>query len=191
VAAFRGQREEEQPKPGMAPVESPGSDQDLSAAAAAEAALADQVQKLVAEKQDLTNTLVRLQADFDNYRKRIEKERSQERHRGMEGLIEHLLPVLDGFDRALAAHDDPAYADYRKGFELIRKQLWDVLAKQGVQRIESVGREFDPNLHHAIEQVATTDHRDGTVIEELQPGYLFHGRVLRPAMVRVASGGKN
>ena len=99
--------------------------------------------------------------------------------------------MLDGFDRALAAHDDPAYEDYRKGFELIRKQLWDVLAKQGVQRIDSVGKEFDPNVHHAIEQVMTTDYPDGTVIEELQPGYMFHNRVIRPAMVRVASGRKN
>ncbi|MGA8142562.1 MAG: nucleotide exchange factor GrpE [Candidatus Acidiferrales bacterium] len=191
MAAHRVQREEEQAKPGIAPADPPGSDSDLSAAAAAEVALAEQVQQLVAEKQDLTSTLVRLQADFDNYRKRIEKERGQERHRGVELFVENLLPVLDGFDRALAAHDDPAYADYRKGFELIRRQLWDVLAKQGVQRIESVGKEFDPNVHHAIEQVVTTEYPDGAVIEELQPGYTFHNRVLRPAMVRVASGRKN
>jgi molecular chaperone GrpE len=189
VAAQKEQRENE-PKPGVASAQSSG-DADLSAAAGAEAALAEQVQKLAAEKQDLTNTLVRLQADFDNYRKRTEKERDQARHRGVEHLIEQLLPVLDGFDRALAAHDDPAYEDYRKGFELIRKQLWDVLAKQGVHRIESVGKEFDPNVHHAIEHVPTTDYPDGTVIDEFQPGYTFHHRVLRPAMVRVASGRKN
>jgi molecular chaperone GrpE len=191
VAAQKGQREDEQPKTGVAPVESGGSDAASAAAPAPEAGLAEQVQKLVAEKQDLTNTLVRLQADFDNYRKRIEKERDQARHRGVEHLIEQLLPVLDGFDRALAAHDDPAYEEYRKGFELIRKQLWDVLAKQGVHRIESVGKEFDPNVHHAIEHVPTTDYPDGAVIDELQPGYTFHHRVLRPAMVRVASGRKN
>jgi molecular chaperone GrpE len=190
VAAQKEQRENE-PKPGVAPAESTGGDADLSAAAAAEVALAEQVQKLAAEKQDLTNTLVRLQADFDNYRKRTEKERDQARHRGVEYLIEQLLPVLDGFDRALAAHDDPAYEDYRKGFELIRKQLWDVLAKQGVHRIESVGKEFDPNMHHAIEHVPTTEYPDGAVIDEFQPGYTFHHRVLRPAMVRVASGRKN
>ena len=191
MAAQKGQREDEQPKISVAPVESGGSDAASAAAPAPEAGLAEQVQKLVAEKQDLTNTLVRLQADFDNYRKRIEKERDQARHRGVEHLIEQLLPVLDGFDRALAAHDDPAYEEYRKGFELIRKQLWDVLAKQGVHRIESVGKEFDPNVHHAIEHVPTTDYPDGAVIDELQPGYTFHHRVLRPAMVRVASGRKN
>lgn len=191
MAGHRGDREEDSPRRGIAPVESPAGDSDLSVAAAAEVALAEQVEKLVREKEDLTNTLVRLQADFDNYRKRIEKERGQERHRGVELFVEQLLPVLDGFDRALAAHDDPAYENYRKGFELIRKQLWDVLAKQGVQRIDSVGKEFDPNVQHAIEQVMTTEHPDGTVIEELQPGYMFHNRVIRPAMVRVASGRKN
>jgi molecular chaperone GrpE len=191
VAAQKSQREEEQPKPGVAPVESGGDDAGSAAGPGPDLALTEQVQKLAAEKQDLTNTLVRLQADFDNYRKRTEKERDQARHRGVENLIEQLLPVLDGFDRALAAHDDPAYEDYRKGFELIRKQLWDLLAKQGVHRIESVGKEFDPNVHHAVEHVPTNDYPDGAVIDEFQPGYMFHHRVLRPAMVRVASGRKN
>jgi molecular chaperone GrpE len=191
VAAQKSQREEEQPKPGVAPVESGGDDAGSAAGPGPDSALTEQIQELAAEKQDLTNTLVRLQADFDNYRKRTEKERDQARHRGVENLIEQLLPVLDGFDRALAAHDDPAYEDYRKGFELIRKQLWDLLAKQGVHRIESVGKEFDPNVHHAVEHVPTNDYPDGAVIDEFQPGYTFHHRVLRPAMVRVASGRKN
>jgi molecular chaperone GrpE len=191
VAAQKSQREEEQPRPGVAPVESGGDDAGSAAGPGPDSALTEQIQKLAAEKQDLTNTLVRLQADFDNYRKRTEKERDQARHRGVENLVEQLLPVLDGFDRALAAHDDPAYEDYRKGFELIRKQLWDLLAKQGVHRIESVGKEFDPNVHHAVEHVPTNEYPDGAVIDEFQPGYTFHHRVLRPAMVRVASGRKN
>ena len=191
MAAQKSQREEEQPKPGVAPVESGGDDAGSAAGPGPDSALTEQIQKFAAEKQDLTNTLVRLQADFDNYRKRTERERDQARHRGVENLIEQLLPVLDGFDRALAAHDDPAYEDYRKGFELIRKQLWDLLAKQGVHRIESVGKEFDPNVHHAVEHVPTNDYPDGAVIDEFQPGYTFHHRVLRPAMVRVASGRKN
>jgi molecular chaperone GrpE len=191
VAAQKSQKEDERPRPGVAPVESSGDDAGSAAASASESAQAEQLQKLAAEKQDLTNTLVRLQADFDNYRKRTEKEHDQARHRGVENLVEQLLPVLDGFDRALAAHDDPAYEDYRKGFELIRKQLWDMLAKQGVHRIESIGKEFDPNVHHAVEHVPTNDYPDGAVIEEFQPGYTFHHRVLRPAMVRVASGRQN
>lgn len=191
MAAQKSQKEDERPRPGVAPVESSGDDAGSAAASASESAQAEQLQKLAAEKQDLTNTLVRLQADFDNYRKRTEKEHDQARHRGVENLVEQLLPVLDGFDRALAAHDDPAYEDYRKGFELIRKQLWDLLAKQGVHRIESIGKEFDPNVHHAVEHVPTNDYPDGAVIEEFQPGYTFHHRVLRPAMVRVASGRQN
>jgi len=148
---------------------------------------AEQIQKLLGEKQELMDTLVRRQADFENYRKRVEKERNQDRHRGVELLVEHILPVLDAFDRALAGPGEGANAEYRKGFELIRKQLWDVLAKQGLARIESVGKEFNPHFHHAIETVETSEHADGVVIGEMQPGYLFHERVLRPAMVRVAS----
>lgn len=147
----------------------------------------DDLAKLLAEKQELMNTLVRRQADFENYRKRIEKERHQDRQRAVESLIEHLLPILDAFDRALAASGDSAYADYRKGFELIRRQLWESLAKQGLVRIDAMGQEFNPHFHHAIERVETSEHADGIVIGEMQPGYMFHDRVLRPAMVRVAS----
>jgi molecular chaperone GrpE len=164
------------------------ADATASTAAASDPTLAEQLQKLLAEKQDLMNTLVRRQADFENFRKRIEKERHQDRHRAVESLIEHILPALDAFDRAIASHDDPAYAEYNKGIELIRRQLWDALAKQGLERIESIGKDFNPHFHHAIEQVQTAEHAEGTVVDELQPGYVFHGRVLRPAMVRVASG---
>ena len=148
--------------------------------------LAEQIQQLQAEKQELMDTLVRRQADFENYRKRVDRERHHDRHRGVELLVEHLLPVLDAFDRALAVDRDSSSADYLRGFELIRRQLWDALAKQGLARIESVGKEFNPHFHHAIERVETTEHGDGTVIGELQPGYVLHERVLRPAMVRVA-----
>jgi len=173
-----------------APLEfAPRKDAEAVASAAdsaSDAASGDALQKLEAEKQELMNTLVRRQADFENYRKRVEKERQQDRHRGVESLIESILPVLDAFDRALATSDDPGYAEYQKGFELIRRQLSDLLAKQGLERIEAVGKEFNPHLHHAIERVETTEHPEGVVVGELQPGYVFHGRVLRPAMVRVA-----
>jgi molecular chaperone GrpE len=168
----------------------PPEDQASAPAAAPELvdppASGDELSKLLAEKQELMNTLVRRQADFENYRKRVERERHADRHRGVESLIEHILPVLDAFDRALAGSDDPAYANYRKGFELIRKQLWESLSKQGLVRVESVGQEFNPHMHHAIERVETTEYADGTVIGEMQPGYIFHEKVLRPAMVRVA-----
>lgn len=149
--------------------------------------LPEQVQKLLVEKKELMDTLVRRQADFENYRKRIEKERHHDRHRGVEAMVEHMLPVLDAFDRALADSSDSAYVEYRKGFELIRRQLWETLAKQGLVRIEPVGQQFNPHFHHAIAKVETTEHADGIVVGELQPGYMFHDKVLRPAMVRVAS----
>ncbi|HEV3482026.1 MAG TPA: nucleotide exchange factor GrpE [Candidatus Acidoferrales bacterium] len=150
-------------------------------------ALSAQIQKLLAEKQELTDTLVRRQADFENYRKRIERERHQDHHRGVELFAERILPVLDAFGHALAADAGSASAEYRKGFELIERQLNDVLAKQGLVRMETAGKQFDPHFHHAIEQAETSEYAEGAIIGELQAGYLFHGKVLRPAMVRVAT----
>jgi molecular chaperone GrpE len=147
----------------------------------------DRFAKLEAEVKELQNTLVRRQADFENFRKRTERERHEELRRVMGHFIQHILPVLDGFERALAVHDNPAYEDYRKGFELIYKQLWESLAKQGLERIDAHGKPFDPHFHMAIDRVETDEHEDGSVIDVLQPGYIFHGRVLRPATVRVAA----
>lgn len=149
--------------------------------------VSDELEKLAAEKSDLKNTLIRLQADFDNYRKRTDRERHSERHRGAEIIVESMLPVLDGFERAISSHRDAAHNEYREGFQLIRKQLLDALSRHGLQKIDAVGKQFDPNFHHAIERVETSDHPDDSVLEELQAGYIFHGKVLRPAMVRVAA----
>ena len=149
--------------------------------------VSDELEKLAAEKSDLKNTLIRLQADFDNYRKRTDRERNSERHRGAEIIVESMLPVLDAFDRAIASHRDAAHNEYREGFQLIRKQLLDALSRHGLQKIDAVGKPFDPNFHHAIERVETAEQPDDAVLEELQSGYIFHGKVLRPAMVRVAA----
>jgi molecular chaperone GrpE len=149
--------------------------------------LAEQIQQLLAEKQELVNSMARRQADFENFRKRLEKERGQDRQRALESIIDRILPVLDAFDRALAGQTESGAAEYLKGFELIRRQLWDILAKQGLTRIESVGKQFDPHFHHAIEQHPTANHKEGEIIGELQSGYLFQDHVLRPAMVRVAA----
>ena len=157
----------------------------------AEVPEAEAILKLATEKQELMNTLVRRQADFENFKKRVEKEKHNDRQRGIEVMIEHMLPVLDAFDRALAGPVSAGNADYRKGFEMIRGQMWAALSKQGLQRIETAGKEFDPTLHHAIESVADADAEEGTVVGEMQPGYMFNGRVLRPAMVRVAAGRAN
>jgi molecular chaperone GrpE len=150
-----------------------------------ESALAAELAKLRAEKEDLLQTLVRRQADFENFRKRIERDRQEEGRRGVERLILDLIPVLDGFDRALQSHDDPAYEEYRKGLMLIRKQLWDALARHGLERIDAAGKFFDPHVHQAIERTESNEHPDGYILHVFQDGYLFHGRVLRPAIVRV------
>jgi molecular chaperone GrpE len=154
---------------------------------APDSAMADaEVAKLAADLQDLRQTLLRRQADFDNYRKRIEKERGEDSKRYTARMVEALIPVIDGFEHALAAHREAAYENYRKGFELIYKQLLDNLTKLGVERVEPVGQHFDPHLHQAVESTETDEAEDGTILQVYQPGYVFHGRVLRPAMVRVA-----
>ena len=151
-----------------------------------ETSLASELQKLRAEKEDLMQTMIRRQADFENFRKRTERDRQEEGRRGVERLILDLIPVLDAFDRALQAHDDPAYEEYRKGVTMIRKQLWDAIAKHGVQRIEAAGQMFDPHQHQAIERLESDEYPDGHIVAVFQDGYTFHGRVLRPAIVRVA-----
>ena len=136
--------------------------------------------------EDLRQTLLRRQADFDNYRKRVEKERVRRFAAFYGRVIEGLIPVMDSFDQALASHREPEYANYRKGFELIHKQLIDNIAKLGAERIDPIGMTFDPHLHQAMDRTETTDKEEGTILQVFQPGYIFHGRVLRPAMVRVA-----
>ncbi|MFI5058512.1 MAG: nucleotide exchange factor GrpE [Candidatus Acidiferrales bacterium] len=166
------------------------ADADQSAeakAVTADAERADaEVARLATDLEDLRQTLLRRQADFDNYRKRIEKERAEDAKRATARLIEGLIPVIDGFEHALAAHREAEYENYRKGFELIYKQLLDNLARLGVERIDPAGKMFDPHMHQAMDRAETADHEDGTILQVFQPGYVFHGRVLRPAMVRVA-----
>lgn len=145
-----------------------------------------EIGKLAKDLEDLRQTLLRRQADFDNYRKRVEKERSEDSRRATARVIEGLIPVIDSFDQALAAHREEEYANYRKGFELIHKQLLDNLTRLGAERVEPVGAKFDPHLHQAMDRTETTQEDDGTILQVFQPGYVFHGRVLRPAMVRVA-----
>ena len=156
-------------------------------AVAADTAKADgEMAKLAADLEELRQTLLRRQADFDNYRKRVEKERFEDSKRATARVIEGLIPVIDGFEHALAAHRESEYDNYRKGFELLYKQLLDSVTKLGVERIDPVGKSFDPHLHQAVDRAETTDREDGAILQVFQPGYVFHGRVLRPAMVRVA-----
>lgn len=165
-----------------------GTEQGEEQRIATESAAADaEVAKLASDLNELRQTLMRRQADFDNYRKRIEKERSEDSRRATARVVEGLIPVIDGFEHALAAHRDaPEYESYRKGFELIYKQLVDNVTRLGVERIDPLGKLFDPHLHQAMDRTESADHPDGQILQVFQPGYVFYGRVLRPAMVRVA-----
>jgi molecular chaperone GrpE len=144
-----------------------------------------EIKKLREERDVLFDRLARLQAEFDNYRKRAAKENADFREYAVADAARALLPVIDNL--ALAVKNASANPDdLRKGVELIHKQLQTALEKMNVQRIPAQGERFDPRLHEAIEMVESDDVPDHHVLEELQPGYRMKDRLLRPAMVRVA-----
>jgi molecular chaperone GrpE len=131
---------------------------------------------------------LRAAAEFDNARKRAAREREEYTRYANEALLREILPVLDNFDRALqAARGEPAAAAVTAGVELIQRELLRVLEKFGVTSFTSVGQPFDPEQHEAIARVPAQDCPEGTVVDETARGYLLNGRVLRPAMVAVAS----
>jgi molecular chaperone GrpE len=147
-----------------------------------------EVEKLRSERDALLDRLARMQAEFDNARKRAAREQQDYRDYALADAIKALIPVLDSFDRALQS--SPEKSDFHVGVELIHKQLQDALAKIGVQPVSAKGQQFDPRFHEAIEMVETEDVPDQQVIEELQPGYKLKNRLLRPAMVKVARNSK-
>ena len=143
-----------------------------------------EAEKLKAERDALLDRLARLQAEFDNARKRALREQQEFREYAATDVIKNFLPILDSFERALKAKADSS--DFRNGIELIYRQFQDALQKIGVQPIDSTGLPFDPRVHEAIEMVDTTEVPDHHVLDELQRGYKYKDRLLRPAMVRVA-----
>jgi len=136
------------------------------------------------ERDELKDLLLRRQAEFDNYRKRSERERADYVQYAATDLIKALLPVLDDFERALKV--EAPNSDYAKGVEMIYSRMFETMKKLGLEPIESAGKPFDPHVHQAIERVETADAVDNTVLGEFQRGYFFKGRLLRPAMVKVA-----
>jgi molecular chaperone GrpE len=158
-------------------VNSPSVAGELSASEA-------ELQKVKAERDSLLDRLARAQAEFENARRRAGREQQDFRDYATADTIKSLLPVIDSFERALQVKSDSA--EFRSGVELIYKQLQDVLAKMGVRPISARGEPFDPHYHEAIEIVETTEAPDHAVLEELQRGYKFKDRLLRPAMVKVA-----
>ncbi len=182
-AATTAETEGEGATHGTAPDEPPASapnvrlPEDLAAA----------YQKVVAEKDELYDRLLRKQAEFENYRKRIQREKEIFLQDANADLIRALLPVLDGFERALRHRDKSVPKGFYEGVELIHQELLGVLARAGVTPIEAAGKPFDPHLHQAVETVEAEGHRDQEVVEEVQRGYKLKNRLLRPSIVKVAA----
>lgn len=153
------------------------------------AQLQAQINALTAEKASLYDKLLRRQAEFENYRKRVERERSELYQHGRDDVLLQFLPVVDNFERALSSletSEGDAEA-LKHGVELIHKQFKDALSKFGLEAVEAVGQTFDPHVHEAVTTEATDKHKENTVIQEFQRGYRIGDRLLRPAKVKVAS----
>ena len=146
--------------------------------------LQKELDQLAGEKAELQDRVLRAQAEFQNFKKRVERERGELYEYASMEAVRALLPVLDDFERSLKA--DPSDKEYVKGMELIYQRFYDALKKLGLEPIISEGQAFDPHIHHAVDKVETEEAAPDTVLEDFQRGYIFKGRMLRPAMVKVA-----
>ncbi|MCM3881656.1 MAG: nucleotide exchange factor GrpE [Vicinamibacterales bacterium] len=158
------------------------SDADVDATAPP---AADDAAELRKERDNLHDRLLRQAAEFDNYRKRIDRERKETSEYAAVEFVKDLLPVIDDFERALQI-EAPGAESYRQGLEIIHRALMDTLRKRGVTAVDSVGTDFDPHIHQAVAYEDAPERRDGEVIEEFARGYRLGDRLLRPAMVKVA-----
>jgi molecular chaperone GrpE len=147
-------------------------------------ALTAERDRLLKEKEELVELLRRRQAEFDNFRKRAEREKSDVLEFAHSDSVGAILPSLDDFERALKT--ETADKIYERGMQMIYQRLADALKKLGLETITTRGQKFDPHLHHAVDMVETDDVEEQTILDEYQPGYNFRGRLLRPAMVKVA-----
>jgi molecular chaperone GrpE len=148
----------------------------------------DNVAALQQQRDEYYDLLLRKTAEFDNYRRRIERERQAQAEAAAADVLQELLPLVDDLERALKAEPGEGTDSYRRGVELILKQLQDTLKRRGVTPIEALGADFDPNYHQAVAHEPAEGRRDGEVIEEFRRGYLLGDRLLRPSMVKVAKG---
>ena len=162
-------------------------------AAAADAAMQEEIEALKGQVdglnkdlQEKKDRLLRLQADFDNFRRRSAKEREEISAVVTQNFCKDMLPLLDNFERAMAAETKDVEA-FQKGVEMIFTQFQEILKKNGLEHIEAVGQKFDPNFHQAVMRVEDPEKEDDTVAQELQKGYMVKGRVIRPSMVQVVS----
>jgi molecular chaperone GrpE len=162
------------PEPSPPPEAGGGAPQEIDVAA------------LQRDRDEYYDRLLRKTAEFDNYRKRVERERREQSEQGAIDLLLDLLPVVDDFDRAVAVEPGDGAAAYRKGVELIHTKLHEMLRKRGVRPVPTLGTDFDPKVHEAVVHEASPSHREGEIIGELRRGYKIGERLLRPAMVKVA-----
>jgi molecular chaperone GrpE len=144
------------------------------------------LQTLQRERDELQDRLLRTAAEFQNYRNRVDRERRELIESAASDVLAELLPIVDNFERALQAPSTPGAEAFRKGAELIHRQMLDLLRKRRVTPIEALGADFDPRYHQAVIHEPSDEHREGEVMEELQRGYMLGDRLLRPAMVKVA-----
>ena len=142
-----------------------------------------------AENTAAADMMLRLAAEMDNYKKRVDKDRQSLIKFGCQGLVQELLPIMDNFQRAIQSADQSRDFDsFFEGVEMIFKQMYDALERKGIKSIDAVGETFDPNIHEAVMQVTSEEYPENTVVEELQKGYMLHDRVIRPSMVAVSKG---
>jgi molecular chaperone GrpE len=144
------------------------------------------VELLTQELEDVKELVRRKQAEFENFRKRVERERRDFVKHASGELVMEILPVLDNLERALMAPDTGSEDRLREGIEITQRQFRDILAKAGLKEVEALGEEFDPHVHEAVGRVETSEHREGEILEVYQKGYFFKDRLLRPALVNVA-----
>lgn len=148
------------------------------------AAVTEDRDRIAAEKADLQDRLLRRQAEFDNYRRRVDREKAELWDEAAMRTVNGILGVLDDFERALKVETQDK--EYARGMELIHVRLRESLERLGLEAVNSVGDRFDPNLHHAVDKAESEEHEEDTILDEYQKGYRFKGRMLRPAMVKVA-----
>ena len=150
--------------------------------------LAARLQKAEAERDEFMALAKEKQAEFENYQKRFQRDLATERRFAQTPLASDLLPVLDNLERAIAAaNKDGAGGPLAQGVSMVQTQLLDALKRHGVTRMDAQGKQFDPNLHQAVQQQPSAEHPPQTVLQVLEPGYLLHERVLRPARVIVST----
>ncbi|ACX64021.1 nucleotide exchange factor GrpE [Paenibacillus sp. Y412MC10] len=172
----------------VSPGEAVNPEQEIPVTESAdEAAGSAELEKLQAELQEQQQRTLRVQADFDNFRRRTQKEKEDLGKYASSKLITELLPVIDNFERALqASEENPEFESFSKGVNMIFRQLESVLATEGLSAMKSVGEPFNPEYHQAIMQVESDEYEEGIVVEEVQKGYMLKDKVLRPAMVKVS-----